>query len=337
MTDQIQESGDDPEDDNDQTFVIGDDQDEMRLDKALVMLCPEHSRTRLQDLISNGDVLVDGKPSKQSSLRVKAGQVLSLSIPDPVEATPQPENIPLNIVYEDGDLLVINKPAGLVVHPGAGNWTGTLVNALLYHCGDTLSGIGGVIRPGIVHRLDRETSGLMVVAKSDAAHRGLSEQLADRSLSRTYLAVVWKIPAVKGVIDKPIARHYSNRQRMHIPAQGGREARTHYKRVHVFHESAAIVECDLESGRTHQIRVHMESIGHPLIGDPVYGLQKTGQQSLLKKAGYADDVRDAVLNFPRQALHARRIRFFHPLTDEDMAFESEIPEDLASLISLMDQ
>ncbi|HEY8189139.1 MAG TPA: RluA family pseudouridine synthase, partial [Micavibrio sp.] len=224
-----------------------------------------------------------------------------------------------------------------VVHPGAGNWTGTLVNALLYHCGATLSGIGGVMRPGIVHRLDKETSGLMVVAKSDEAHKGLSAQLEDRSLSRTYTALVWNVTPAKGLIDKPIARSGSNRLKMGIPFQGGREARTRYRQEGVFRNSVSLVECDLETGRTHQIRVHMQSIGHPLLGDPLYGLQPTGAMSLLKKAGYEEDARREILSFPRQALNASRIRFVHPVTDEELGFSIDLPGDMERLISILSQ
>jgi 23S rRNA pseudouridine1911/1915/1917 synthase len=308
-----------------------------RLDKALAALCPEHSRTRLKNLIDEGGVRIDGVVCAQPSHKVQVGQSIALHIPDPVESVPQAENIPLHIVYEDDDLLVIDKPAGLVVHPGAGHWTGTLVNALLYHCGDRLSGIGGVIRPGIVHRLDRDTTGLMVVAKNDSAHRGLSEQLSDRSLSRDYRALVWDVTEPKGHIDKPMIRSASNRQKMSIAFSGGKEARTHYRRDHVLRDCISMVTCSLETGRTHQIRVHMESIKHPLLGDPVYGLQPTGQSSRLRKAGYGEDVVAAVLAFPRQALHAAHLRFIHPRTGEDMGFESTLPEDLRALISVLDQ
>ena len=315
--------------------VVGPDLTGVRLDKALAILCPDYSRSRLKQLIDSGDVILEGAVCDDASLKVTEGQVISFTLPQPVAATPQPENIPLNIVYEDDHLLVIDKQVGLVVHPGAGNWTGTLVNALLYHCGDTLSGIGGVIRPGIVHRLDKDTSGLMVVAKSDAAHRGLAAQLEDRSLSRTYTALVWKIPSAKGLVDKPISRSPNNRMKMAIAPRGGREARTRYHRISAWHEALSLVECDLETGRTHQIRVHMQAIGHPLVGDPLYGLQKNAGLSLLRKAGYAQEVMQAITGFPRQALHAKAIRFFHPLTDEDMAFESSVPDDLAALIALL--
>lgn len=320
-----------------ESFIVSEDLAGSRLDKALAVLCPELSRSRLKGLIENGDVYVDERICLQSSHKVKKNQVISLSVPAPIEATPQPENIPLDIVYEDESLLVINKQAGLVVHPGAGHHSGTLVNALLYHCGDSLSGIGGVLRPGIVHRLDRDTTGLMVVAKSDVAHRGLSAQLADRSLSRTYLALVWKVPQVKGVIDKPIARQSANRQKMGVPFHGGKDARTHYRRHAVYRDTVSLVQCDLETGRTHQIRVHMAAIGHPLLGDQLYGLQKTAEASLLNRAGYPEEVRDAVLGFPRQALHAAQIRFIHPVTDEEMTFDSDLPDDLNNLISLLEQ
>jgi len=238
----------------------------------------------------------------------------------------------LNVVYEDEDLLVINKQAGLVVHPGAGNPDGTLVNALLYHCGDTLSGIGGVKRPGIVHRLDKDTSGLLVVAKNDFTHQGLSEQLSDRSLSRLYSAFVWRVPMpVKGKVEKPIGRHTQNRQKMTIGGSAAREAVTHYHTHESYGEAAALVDCKLESGRTHQIRVHMQHIRHPLIGDPVYGLARQEAASILRKSGYSEEEQERVLNFPRQALHAREIGFFHPRLGKEMRYKCDLPEDLLEL------
>lgn len=328
---------DEDDDSGADSFTVTADLAGMRIDKALALAYPDFSRSRLKHLIDDGEVSVDGRVCLQPSHKTIVGQRVSLTVPEPVEALPQPENIPLDIIYEDNHLLVINKQVGLVVHPGAGHHTGTLVNALLYHCGDSLSGIGGVVRPGIVHRLDRDTSGLMVVAKNDAAHRGLSSQLADRSLSRTYMALVWKVPQVKGTVDRPIARHSTNRQKMAIPPQGGKSARTHYLRHDVFRDAVSLVQCDLETGRTHQIRVHMAAIGHPLLGDQLYGLQETAQRSLMNKAGYDPEIRDSVLAFPRQALHAAEIRFMHPATDEEMGFEAPLPEDFESLISLLNQ
>lgn len=325
------------QDGGDETFIVPDDLSSVRLDKALAVLCPEMSRSRLKVLIESGDVFLDGKVCADASLKVMTGQEISLTVPPPVSAQPQAEDIPLTIVHEDAHLLVIDKPAGLVVHPGAGNWTGTLVNALLHHCGDTLSGIGGVIRPGIVHRLDKDTSGLMVVAKTDAAHRGLAAQLEDRSLSRTYSALVWKVTPPKGTVDKPIARHANSRMKMTVPTKGGREARTHYRRMAVYRDAVSFIECDLETGRTHQIRVHMSAIGHPLLGDPLYGMQATGQRSLLRKAGYGAETVERVLGFPRQALHAARIRFIHPVTEEEMAFESLLPQDFIGLVTALEE
>lgn len=330
---------DDQDDDGSdvQAWSVPEAMDGFRLDKALAMLCPEYSRSRLKLLIDSGDVFVDGMPRDQASLRVTAGQVVSFSVPAPVAAEPLPEDIPLTIVYEDDDLLVIDKQAGLVVHPGSGNWTGTLVNALLHHCGDTLSGIGGVVRPGIVHRLDKETSGLMVVAKNDAAHRGLAAQLEDRSLSRTYTALVWKVPQAKGVVDKPIARHATQRTRMMIALrEGGRAARTHYRRLSQYGAAMSLVECALETGRTHQIRVHMQSIGHPLVGDTLYGIQANAGRSLMNKSGFTPEAIAAVEGFPRQALHASAIRFLHPRDGVEMTFDSSLPADMAALLKIIE-
>jgi len=306
-----------------------------RLDKVLAALIDDLSRARLQGLIDDGAVSVNGAVVRTSSCKVKAGDDIDVIVPPPVDAQPQAENIPLDIVYEDDDLLVINKAAGMVVHPGAGNWSGTLVNALLHHCKDSLSGIGGVARPGIVHRLDKDTSGLMIVAKNDAAHKGLSAQLSDRSLSRSYLAFVWRVPIiVKDKVDAPVGRHQANRLKMAVRpagAQGVRTAVTHYRREDSFANTVALVRCDLETGRTHQIRVHMQHIGHPLLGDPLYGLPAQEQRALLKKAGAEDNVLTAVLDYPRQALHAAHIRFIHPVLGEEMGFFAPLPDDLQTL------
>lgn len=312
-----------------------------RLDKLLTDLVAEMqeglSRSRLKNLILEGQVLLNGRTCLDVSATIKEGDRLELTIPPPIDAYPTPEDIPLDVIYEDEDLLVINKQAGLVVHPGAGNASGTLVNALLYYCGDELSGIGGVKRPGIVHRLDKETTGLMMVAKSDRAHQGLAAQLADRSLSRIYTALVWKMPTpIKGSIDAPIGRHQANRLRMSVRSHRmGREAVTHYLRQETYNNVMSRVICELETGRTHQIRVHMQHLGHPLIGDTVYGLPEQEQRSLLNRGGYDEDVRDAIMAFPRQALHAGQIHFIHPVTDEEMAFEAPLPDDMLELLKLI--
>lgn len=306
-----------------------------RADKYLASVCEELSRSRLQGLIEQGQVTLNGKILKASH-KLEEGDELVVTVPPPVPCTPLAEDIKLDIVFEDDDLIVINKPAGLVVHPGAGNWTGTLVNALLHHCPDSLSGIGGVVRPGIVHRLDKETSGLMIVAKNDFAHHALSEQLADRTLSRVYHALVMGVPMpIKGVVSRPIGRHRHNRQKMSVMSDAPREAITHYHVLERFGEACSLVECRLETGRTHQIRVHMEALGHPLVGDPLYGPQVTALNSRLKKAGYNDDVIESISAFPRQFLHAKELIFFHPSDEEDMAFESDLSEDMSKILKLL--
>lgn len=333
----MHEDGDGEE--GDMRLVTVPDGEGGRLDKVLSSLIDDLSRARLQGLIDDGVVTLNDAPVRTASVKVKAGDVLGVSVPPPVDAVPHPENIPLDIVYEDDDLLVINKPAGLVVHPGAGNWEGTLVNALLYHCKDSLSGIGGVARPGIVHRLDKNTSGLMIVAKNDRAHKGLAAQLSDRTLSRRYQAFVWRVPMiVKDKVDAPIGRHPAHRLKMAVRplrAAGARDAVTHYLREDNYGDVAALVTCDLETGRTHQIRVHMQHIGHPLLGDPLYGLPPQEQVSLLKKAGSGPDVITAVTGFPRQALHAAHIRFIHPVSGEEMGFSAPLPDDLQTLLNYL--
>lgn len=322
-----------------QTFTVSPESGIGRLDKILATLAGEGvSRSRLKVLIEDSQVTLNGKICDDASAKVMIGDEISLTIPQAVEATPQPENIPLDIIYEDDDMLVINKAVGMVVHPGAGNPHGTLVSALLYHCGDTLSGIGGVRRPGIVHRLDKDTSGLMVVAKNDRAHQGLSSQLSDRSLSRVYHALVWKEPTpIKGIINVPIGRHQTSRIRMSVRSHAsGREAITHYLRQDVLRGGvASLVTCKLETGRTHQIRVHMQHLGHPLLGDQLYGLPQQEQRSMLNRFGYSEEDRDFVMAFPRQALHAAEIMFIHPITGEEMEFESSIPADFEGLFDLL--
>ena len=313
-------------------FVIEENASPMRLDKALAALTPDYSRARLQPLIKSGQVVVSGYIIKKPSHEVLAGDEITLTVPPAVEDEIKAEDIPLDIVYEDDDLLVINKAVGMVVHPGAGNWDGTLVNALLHHCKGNLSGIGGVQRPGIVHRLDKETSGLRVVAKNDYAHQGLSEQLQDRSLSRIYTAFTWRVPTIlKGKVDMPIGRDSANRIKMAIMMHSGREAVTHYRVQDRYGDAASNIECKLESGRTHQIRVHMKHIKHPLIGDPLYGLPAQEGTALLKRAGYEQEAITAIMSFDRQALHAGEIGFIHPTSGEEMRFKCEMPADLLNL------
>lgn len=300
-----------------------------RLDKVLSHLLAEHfTRARLQSLIKQGQVKQGDAVVKQASGKVLGGEKFIINVPEIIEAEPQAENIPLNIVYEDDDLLVIDKHAGLVVHPAAGNWQGTLVNALLAHCGDSLSGIGGVKRPGIVHRLDKDTTGLMVVAKNDKAHQSLSRQLKKRTLRRIYHAFVWGIPTNRaGTIATKIGRHPRTRQKMAVlseESQAGKEAVTHYEVLKVFVPLGSLVECRLETGRTHQIRVHMAHIGNGLIADPLYG-QGWIPSSRLKNN---TDLKTII---QRQALHAAEISFIHPSTDEEMVFTSPLPQDLQEL------
>ncbi len=304
-----------------------------RLDKFLSEMQEDLSRARVQALIKEGCVQVNGRACLQSSAKVAEGDDVVIDVPPPRNAEPQAEDIALDIVYEDEHMLVLNKKAGLVVHPGAGNYEGTLVNALLHHCGDSLSGIGGVLRPGIVHRLDKETSGLMLVAKSDKAHKGLAAQLEDRSLSRTYYALVLGVPVPRaGKVDMPIARHVSNRLKMNVVKKGGKEARTGYKVLNVYRDVLSLVECKLETGRTHQIRVHMQAIKYPIVGDALYGPQKNALESALKRGGYDGAVIREVSSFPRQALHAGCIEFIHPISGEEMGFEVDLPDDMAQLV-----
>ncbi|MEH0075533.1 RluA family pseudouridine synthase [Pannonibacter sp. Pt2] len=321
-------------------FIASEEDAGKRLDAVIAAKLEGLSRNRVQALIKGGEVQVNGKTVEEPKHKVHEGDHLSLTMPEPEDPEPQGEDIPLDIVYEDDALIVIDKPAGLVVHPGAGNWTGTLVNALIAHCGDSLSGIGGVKRPGIVHRLDKDTSGLLVVAKTDIAHQGLSEQFADHGrtgpLERAYLALVWGGPgALRGTIEANLARSESNRQKMTVVRKGGREAITHWQVIERFGPVdqpplASLMECRLETGRTHQIRVHMAHIGLPLIGDQVYGAGfKTKANPL------PEPLRSAVVEFPRQALHAGVLAFEHPVNGETLYFESGMPEDFATLLEAL--
>jgi 23S rRNA pseudouridine1911/1915/1917 synthase len=302
--------------------TIGEAQHGLRLDKALADLLPELSRERLKSLIVEGQVTAQGR-ALNPSMKVMAGQAFAITLPPPVEAEAVAQDIPLNIVHEDADLIVIDKPAGLVVHPAAGNLDGTLVNALLHHCRGQLSGIGGVARPGIVHRIDKDTSGLLVVAKSDKAHEGLAQQFKAHSIDRLYAAIVYGIPQPgAGTIDTWIGRSDSDRKKMAVHREGrGKHAITHYRVLDRL-RGAALVECRLETGRTHQVRVHMAHLGHPLIGDPVYGRDRKGFKSILETLG-----------FKRQALHAKRLGFIHPVTGQNLSFDSALPIDMQELLS----
>lgn len=314
-------------------FTVGEEQAGGRLDRVLAEIQDDFSRARIQNLIADEALQLNGRVFTKASWKVSEGDVLSLTVPDAIPAEPEPEDIPLDIVYEDSDLLVINKQAGLVVHPGAGNHSGTLVNALLHHCGDELSGIGGVMRPGIVHRLDKDTTGLMVVAKNDKAHQGLAAQLEDRSLSRVYKALVLGVPMpIKGHVDMSIGRDPRNRLKMAVNVKQGKEAKTFYKVEEDIGGLFSLLECKLESGRTHQIRVHMAAIKYPLIGDPLYGPQTTAVQAALRKLDIHDPAQQEILGFPRQALHAGFLSFVHPLTQDDMKFDAELPSDLSKLL-----
>jgi 23S rRNA pseudouridine1911/1915/1917 synthase len=316
------------------TVKVSDAQDGQRLDKVLAAGAGGLSRARLQALIEAGHVTGTGGPVTDSSRKTKAGEVFDITVPHAIEAVPVAQAIPLDIVYEDSDLVVINKPADLVVHPAAGNHDGTLVNALLAHCGDALSGIGGVKRPGIVHRLDKETTGLMVVAKNDAAHHGLSAQLSTRALTRVYHAIVWGVPApVEGRIETQIGRHKTNRKKMAVLDGGGKEAVTDYRILETFGLWGALVECRLKTGRTHQIRVHMAHIGHPLVGDPLYG--KASPAKFAKQMKIPPTAAAALAAFTRQALHAAQLEFIHPISENRISLQAELPPDMKNLLQTL--
>jgi 23S rRNA pseudouridine1911/1915/1917 synthase len=309
-----------------------------RLDRFLSELLPQLSRTRVQTLIKEGHASCGGATIEDVKYRVKPGERFELTLPHAVAPALGGEAIPLTIVYEDDALIVIDKPAGLVVHPGAGHATGTLVNALIAHCGTSLSGIGGVARPGIVHRLDKDTSGLLVVAKTDQAHHALADQFADHGrsgeLERGYLALVWGAPARShGRIDARIGRHPTSRTKMAVlPAGKGREAVTHWRVVATFGRGAepiaSLLDCTLETGRTHQVRVHLAHIGHPLVGDPLYG---RGFKSKLRKL--PEPLSSKLASLDRQALHAATLAFVHPLTGTLLKFNSPLPEDLGEMVA----
>ncbi|NEW99571.1 RluA family pseudouridine synthase [Rhodopseudomonas sp. BR0G17] len=316
-------------------MVVAGDEGSPRLDRVLAARCPELSRSRLKALILDGRVAIAGNPVRDPAYHASPGETITIDVPPPVPAEPAGEATALDIVYEDADIIVLNKPRGLVVHPAAGHETGTLVNALIAHCGASLSGIGGVRRPGIVHRLDKDTTGLMVAAKNDKAHQSLSAQFADHGrtgeLRRGYLAFVWGVPGRKyGTIDAPIDRHPHAREKMAV-RQGGREAITHWEVLENFAGKdgkpvAALIACQLETGRTHQIRVHLAHLGHPLLGDDVYGPHFKTKANQLAPAA-----RSALSELGRQALHAYLLTLEHPSTGEVLTWESPLPADLAQL------
>ena len=323
------------------TIEIAETEAGQRLDRALSARMDELSRARLQALIKEGRVTRDGRTIEEPGHRVKPGERYLVEVPPPEPAEPAAEAVDLAILHEDDDLIVVDKPAGLVVHPAPGHAGGTMVNALIAHCGDSLSGIGGVRRPGIVHRLDKDTSGLLVVAKSDVAHRGLSEQFAahgsDGKLSRRYLALVWGMPVrPRGAIDASIARSRHNRTRMAV-SQGpsARHAVTHYAVLEIFRDTegvplASLLELQLETGRTHQIRVHLANIGHPVMGDPVYG---SGFAASARRLD--EKAQSALKELGRQALHAAGLGFEHPVSRRKLAFDSPPPADFAALLAAL--
>jgi 23S rRNA pseudouridine1911/1915/1917 synthase len=337
MADLIDDDADDVEQNGTarvETFAVAAPEAGTRLDRVLADHVASLSRTRLKALVLAGQVTVGGRTISDPGQRVNAGDEIAVIVPAP-EPAPGGEPIPLSILYEDDDIIVIDKPAGLVVHPAAGHWSGTLVNALIAHCGSSLSGIGGVRRPGIVHRLDKDTSGVMVVAKNDAAHQALAAQFADHGrsgpLERGYLAFCWGVPdRPRGTVDKPIDRHPHARDRMAV-REGGREAITHWQVLARYAGKdgkpvASLVECRLETGRTHQIRVHLAALGHPLLGDDVYGPGFRTKAALLPEAAGT-----ALAHLARQALHAYLLVIEHPMTHDRMEFRSALPAELVAL------
>ncbi len=329
------------------TFTVDEADAGARLDSWLAARMPPHiSRSRIKVLVLDGRVALNDRNCSDPSRRLRAGDSLAIEIPEPDDPEPKGEPIPLDILFEDDHVIVVNKPAGMVVHPAPGNWTGTLVNALIHHCGDSLKGIGGVRRPGIVHRLDKDTSGIMVVAKTQQAHADLAAQFADHGrsgpLERAYLALVWGVPSRNsGTIDAPLGRSPSNRLKRAVVRPGtpdAREAVTHFTVIRHLdgtgdgRANASLLECRLETGRTHQIRVHLAHAGHPLIGDQDYGMHFATKSNALAEPG-----RSAVRAFHRQALHAAVLGFAHPVTGEEMRFEAPIPADLSALIAAFEQ
>jgi 23S rRNA pseudouridine1911/1915/1917 synthase len=301
---------------NEYCFEITEELEEERIDKCLTLLIDSLSRSYIQKMIKENGVMVNGVPVK-GSYRVKAEDYISFFLPPPVEPDIEPENIPLDILYEDSDIIIVNKPKGMVVHPAAGHYSGTLVNALLYHCGDSLSGIGGCMRPGIVHRIDMDTTGSVIACKNDRAHNRIAEQLKEHSITRRYRAICCGIIKEDGVIDQPVGRHPADRKKMAVNEKNGKRAVTHYHVLEQF-RNYTYLECELETGRTHQIRVHLANMGHPLLGDALYG---PGRKLPFSLQG--------------QTLHAKILGFRHPSTDEYMEVDAPMPEYFTHLLQIL--
>ncbi len=328
------------------THMAEEDEAGERLDRWMVKHWPDLSRSRCKALVEAGELSVDGAVEPNPAAKIRAGATYRLTIPAPAPATPEPQALPLTVIFEDANLIVLDKAAGMPVHPAVGHWRGTLVNALLHHCAGQLSGIGGVERPGIVHRLDKDTSGVMVVAKSDAAHRGLSAQFADHTIERAYRACTRNAPRPRhGRLETRLARSDGDRRKQAVldpQSEKGKVAVTHYTTLQTFGQEpnqpvgspqAALVECTLETGRTHQIRAHMAHLGAPLLGDPLYG--KGGRALAQQTDRHASDTGRVLREFRRQALHAHRLGFVHPICGETLRFETPPPKDMERLIKFL--
>lgn len=310
------------------TFTAIPSDAKKRLDIFLSQKLPELTRSRIKNLIEGGLVYLNSKPVK-AGVKIKTGDKIAITIPLPQAIAAEPEKIPLDILYEDKHIIIINKPPGLTVHPGAGRAKGTLVNALLYHCKD-LSGIGGALRPGIVHRIDKDTSGVIIAAKTDKAHQSLSQQFKEHSIKRKYLTIVWGVVKNdEGTIDLPIGRHISERKKMSVRTKRGRRAVTHYRVIKRFN-NFTLLEASLETGRTHQIRVHLSAIHHPVAGDPVYGKKNM-------PSGLSPKLTMLLKNLKRQALHAQTLGIIHPETKEYLEFTSPLPDDMKTVMRALEE
>ncbi|MBI3755647.1 MAG: RluA family pseudouridine synthase [Deltaproteobacteria bacterium] len=310
------------------TFTASSSDANIRLDIFLSQKLPDLTRSRIKNLIEDGQASLNNKPAKAGA-KIKAGDQIGITVPAPQPIKAEPEKIPLDVLYEDRHIIVINKPHGLAVHPGAGRAKGTLVNALLYHCKD-LSGIGGALRPGIVHRIDKDTSGVLVVAKTDKSHQFLAKQFKEHSIKRKYLALVWGVVKNdEGTIDLPIGRHISERKKMSVRTSRGRRAVTHYKVIKRF-DGLTLMEAMLETGRTHQIRVHLSAIHHPVAGDPVYG-------KINMPSGLSPKLTMLLKNLKRQALHAQTLGIIHPETQKYMEWTAPLPDDIKGIITALEE